>query len=288
LREVIKTRVSFKEERPTLYLISTPIGNLKDITLRALEVLEKVDLIYAEDTRVTLKLLNHYEINKKVVSYHSFNEEERVKEVINNLENGLSIGLCTDAGTPVISDPGYLLVREIKDRFPVVSVPGASAVLAAIISSGLVPEPFTFVGFPERKKGKRNTQLEQYKTYPHTLVFYERGERVLDFVNDLFLVYGKRKCVLAKELTKLHETYYEFTLGTNIENLNFKGEFVVMVSGYVEEETTDKKIIEKVEEFINKGYTKKDAINLTSDELNVSKNKVYQLCINRKTEEENV
>lgn len=284
---MIKTRNSFLENKPTLYLISTPIGNLKDITFRALETLKKVDLIYAEDTRVTFKLLNQYKINKRIESYHSFNEEEKTVEILNNLEKGLSVAFCTDAGTPGISDPGYFLVRKIKNDFPVVSIPGASAVLTAIIASGLTPQPFTFVGFTDKKKGKRKKELEQYKTYPHTLVFYERGSRILEFLNDLFMVFGKRKCVLAKELTKLYETYYEFDLGTEIKDLNFKGEFVVMISGYIEEEITEELIIKTAKEFLIKGFTKKDAVQLTSDKLNVSKNSVYKLIININLEDDN-
>lgn len=279
---MIKTRQSFSENKPTLYLVSTPIGNLKDITLRAIETLKEVDLIYAEDTRVTLKLLNHYDVKNKVLSYHSFNEEEQTIKILENLEKGLSIAFCTDAGTPGISDPGYFLVNKVKDFFPVVSIPGASAILAAIIASGLTPQPFTFIGFTERKSAKRLKDLKAYKTYPHTLVFYERGDRVIDLTNDLFKAFGNRKCVLAKELTKLYETYYEFLLEDPIEELNFKGEFVVMVEGYKQEEITDEEIIKKALEFLDKGYSKKDAINLTSDLLNVNKNKVYELVINIK------
>lgn len=282
---MIKTRSSFLEKRPSLYLVSTPIGNLKDITFRAIETLENVDLIYAEDTRVTNKLLSHYNINKKVISYHSFNEEERAREALNNLEKGLSIAFCTDAGTPGLSDPGYYLVKKAKDLFPVVSVPGASALIAAIVSSGLVPEPFTFVGFPERNKGKRFNQLNDYKTYPHTLVFYERGTRVSSFVKDLFSVFGKRRCVLAKELTKIYETYYEFELGTNIDDLNFKGEFVVLVSGYDKQKITKEQIIITAKDFYKRGYTKKDSINLTSDKLKVNKNLVYETVVDVNLEE---
>lgn len=282
---MIKTRISFLDKKPTLYLVSTPIGNLKDITLRALEILQEVDLIYAEDTRITLKLLEHYNISNQVLNYHSFNEEEKANEILTNLEKGLSIALCTDAGTPGISDPGYYLTSKVKDYFPIVSIPGASALLAALVSSGLVVQPFTFIGFPERKKGKRKSQLESYKKYPHTLVFFERGQRVLDFINDLYNVFGKRKCVLAKELTKIYETFYEFTLGDNIEDLNYKGEFVVMICGYESELVTDEDIINTAINFFKEGNSKKDTISLTSLKLKVNKNKVYDLVININMEE---
>ncbi len=276
---MIQVRYSFTEKRPTLYLVSTPIGNLKDITFRAIETLENVDLIYAEDTRVTLRLLKHYNIEKQVNSYHSFNEVEKSQEILTNLENGLSIAFCTDAGTPGISDPGYFLVKEIKDYFPVVSIPGASAVLAGLVTSGLIPQPFTFIGFTERKSGKRIEQLNEYKEYAHTLVFYERSERVIALVDDLFNVFGKRQCVLAKELTKMYETFVEFELGIDISNLEFRGEYVVLVSGYIKREPTTDEIIETAKEFLLKGYTKKDTINLTSDKLNVNKNIVYEIVI---------
>lgn len=283
---MIKVRHSFTENKPALYFVSTPIGNLKDITFRAVETLEKVDLIYAEDTRVTAKLLSHYNINKQVNSYHSFNEKEKSKEILSNLEKGLSIAFCTDAGTPGISDPGYYLVREIKDYFPVISIPGASAVLAGIVTSGLAPQPFTFIGFTERKSGKRINQLNEYKKYPHTLIFYERSDRIISLIDDLYKVFGKRHCVLAKELTKMYETFIEFELGTDISNLEFKGEYVVMISGYVEHEPSINDIIETAKEFLEKGYTKKDAINLTSDKLNVNKNLVYDLVIKSNLGEE--
>lgn len=276
---MIQARYSFTEKRPTLYLVSTPIGNLKDITFRAIETLENVDLIYAEDTRVTLRLLKHYNIDKQIISYHSFNEVEKSQEILTNLENGLSIAFCTDAGTPGISDPGYFLVKEIKDYFPVVSIPGASAVLAGLVTSGLIPQPFTFIGFTERKSGKRIEQLNEYKEYAHTLVFYERSERVIALVDDLFNVFGKRQCVLAKELTKMYETFVEFELGTDISNLEFRGEYIVLVSGYIKREPTTEEIIETAKEFLLKGYTKKDTINLTSDKLNVNKNIVYEIVI---------
>lgn len=279
---MIKTRISFDENKPKLYLVSTPIGNLKDITYRAVEVFNGVDIIYAEDTRVTSKLLNHYEISKPLESYHSFNEESKAKEILGHLDNGLSIAFCTDAGTPGISDPGYYLVGKIKDRYPVVPIPGASALLGGIVASGLVPQPFTFIGFTDRKSGKRINDLTQYKTLPHTLIFYERAERVVSLCNDLLAVFGKRKCVLAKEITKRYETFYEFDLGTDISDVSFKGEFVVMISGYEKETVNDQSIIDSVNELIDTGYTTKDAINITSKNLDVNKNYVYELTIKNK------
>lgn len=284
--ETIKIRPSFTENKSALYLVSTPIGNLKDITYRAIETFNNVDLIYAEDTRVTNKLLSHYGINKSVYSYHSFNEKEKAKEIHEHLKNGLNVAFCTDAGTPAISDPGYYLVKYIKDDFPIISIPGASAILAGIISSGLVPQPFTFIGFTDRKSGKRKNDLKEYKKYPHTLVFYERAERIPSLVNDLYSVFGNRKCVLAKELTKMFETYIEFELKDNISSLDFKGEYVVMISGYVSKEVTEKDIKITLNSFFKDDFSLKDSVKLTSEKLNVNKNLVYEIAINIKSEEE--
>ncbi len=282
---LIKTQVSFQNQKATLYLISTPIGNFSDITFRAVEILGFVDVIYAEDTRVTLKLLNYYNIKKSVYSYHSFNEETKYQEIYNHLEKGLNVGYVTDAGTPLISDPGYFLVSKIRTHFNVVSIPGASAVLAALVSSGLIPEPFTFVGFIERKKLQRIKTLRKYKDFNHTLIFYERADRVKDLVADLYLVMGKRKCVFARELTKIYETIYEFNLGDNIENITFKGEFVVLVEGAKTLKISDEKILSVYQELLKEGKLKSEAIRQTASLLNVKKNFVYELVLKAENKE---
>ncbi len=283
---MIKERISFDKNKPKLYLVSTPIGNLKDITYRAVEVFKWVDIIYAEDTRLTSHLLHNYGIKRKVESYHKFNEKERTVEIIEHLDNGLSIAFCTDAGTPAISDPGYYLVSQVKDKYPVVPIPGASALLAALVASGLVPQPFTFIGFTDKKSGKRINDLRQYKSLTHTLVFYERAERVVSLCNDLFTLMGKRKCVLAKELTKIYETFYEFELGDDLSGLTLKGEFVVMISGYEKETITDELIINEVNTYIDSGYSTKDAIKIASKNLDINKNYVYDLYIKNKDDKE--
>ncbi len=280
----MKIRKSFQTKKPTLYLISTPIGNLKDLTIRALETLKKVDIIYAEDTRVTTKLLELYEIKKPLYSYHSFNEEQAIKEIFKHLENGLSIGYCTDAGTPGISDPGYYLVAEIKDYFPIVSIPGASSILAALVSSSLVPQPFTFVGFVGRKQTQRKKMLSVYKDYPHTLIFFESANRLSGLLDSLFEVYGKRKCVVARELTKLFETFYEFYLGDDYSKIELKGEFVVLVEGYQKDQISRDDILKLVDELLTQGMSKKDAIKKVSEKLEVAKNLVYQEVIKREKE----
>lgn len=192
-----------------LYLIATPIGNLKDITYRALETIEAVDVLYAEDTRVTHKLLSHYHIKKSLKIYHDHNETDMVFEIKNTLSKGLSVGIVSDAGTPMINDPGYTIVKAIKDDFQVVSIPGPSAYLTALTSSGLIPQPHTFIGFLDTKQSKRLQTIEAFKYSPSTLLFYERGSRLNTTITDLYQVLGQRQAVVARELTKLYETFYE-------------------------------------------------------------------------------
>lgn len=274
------TRQSFTEVKPTLYLISTPIGNLKDITNRALETLNTVQVIFAEDTRNTLKLLSHYEITKPVKSYHEHNQKSAAQEVLKHLENGDSVGLVTDAGTPAISDPGFDLVLQVKDRFPVVPIPGASAVLAAIVASGLVPQPFTFFGFLDRTISKRQSELNKLSGLPHTLVFYERGDRVKDTLADMLKMLGDRKVVLAKELTKQFETFYEGNITQLIEgDIHEKGEFVILVSGKTDIEVSSGDIPTDVKEYVLLGYSEKEAIKKVASELGVHKNEVYQAVL---------
>lgn len=269
-------KIHISDTKPALYLISTPIGNLKDITFRAIETLEMVDVIYAEDTRVTLKLLNHYNIKKPLRTYHSHNEDVATLEVIKDLREGLNVALTTDAGTPGISDPGFHLVRSVKSEFPVVSIPGASAVLTALVSSGLIPQPFTFVGFLDRKKNKRIEMLKRFDM-PHTVVFYERADRIEDVLSSMEEVYGKREVVIARELTKKFETFYRFDLGDDISDIELRGEFVVMVSGRNDEVKID--MIKEVNNLIENGLSKSDAIKAVATFYKVAKNDVYQEVI---------
>lgn len=275
-------RQSFTNQRPTLYLIATPIGNLNDITLRALEVIKEVDYLYAEDTRVTAKLLQHYNINKELISYHKFNEEEKLLDIKEKLEQGYNIGFCSDAGMPSISDPGYALASSFKADYNVVVIPGASASLTALVGSGLVIEPFTFIGFLEKKKGQKEKQILQYKDYEHALVFYETATRLNDSLDSLYKVLGNRKTVVARELTKIYETYYEFNLGDDVSEITLKGEFVIIVEGSSKIDATDEDILNLLKEYINNNYTKKEAIKQVSEKLNVNKNRVYQLTIDNK------
>jgi probable S-adenosylmethionine-dependent methyltransferase, YraL family len=240
----MKTQQSYAESNlGTLYLVPTPIGNLDDMTFRAVQTLKEVDLVACEDTRVTQKLLNHFEIDTAKVSYHEHNVHAQTNELIRDLLDGKNIAQVSDAGMPSISDPGVELVAAaVTQNIPVVPLPGANAALTALIASGLAPQPFTFYGFLSRKKSELNEELEQLKDKTETLMFYESPHRLVRFLKELVNVFGEeRKVVLARELTKRYE---EFIRGTAKEVLDWadetelRGEFVVLVAGNdeVEEE----------------------------------------------------
>ena len=210
---------------PSLYLVATPIGNLEDITLRALRVLKEVDLIACEDTRQTLKLLNHYGIQTRLVSYHEHNEMTKAAELVVNLEGGAKIALVTDAGMPGISDPGFRLIAlAIRHHVPVIPIPGASAFLAALVASGLPTDSFRFSGFLPSKAGQRRKVLESVKASPRTQVFYEAPHRLLETLSDISELLGSdRHVVVAREVTKLHEEFLRGRAGEILEEFKSRG-----------------------------------------------------------------
>jgi 16S rRNA (cytidine1402-2'-O)-methyltransferase len=220
---------------PTLYLVGTPIGNLEDITLRALRVLKEVDVIACEDTRQTQKLLNHYAISTRTTSYHEHNEMTRSAELVKEMQEGASVALVTDAGMPGISDPGYRLIAlTIRHRVPVVPIPGASAFLAALVASGLPTDSFRFGGFLPAKRGERRAALEAVKNSPRTQVFYEAPHRVVEALSDVCEVLGNdRHVVIAREVTKLHEEFLRGRAGEVLEILKsrelVKGEITLLI-----------------------------------------------------------
>jgi 16S rRNA (cytidine1402-2'-O)-methyltransferase len=226
---------------PALYLVATPIGNLEDITLRAVRVLKEVDLIACEDTRQTQKLLNHYGITTRTISYHEHNEMTRAAELVKEMQEGASVSLVTDAGMPGISDPGYRLISlAIRHHLPVVPIPGASAFLAALVASGLPTDSFRFSGFLPAKRGERRAVLEAIKTSPRTQVFYEAPHRIVEALSDVVEVLGKdRHVVIAREVTKLHEEFLRGRAGEVLEALKardaVKGEITLLI-GKAEEE----------------------------------------------------
>ncbi len=219
-----------------LYVVATPIGNLEDITLRALKTLARVDLIAAEDTRHTRRLLAAHGIRKKLISYHEHNEAQRAAALMTQLAQGAHIALVTDAGTPTVSDPGYRFVQAAAAQgLPVVPIPGVSAAIAALSAAGLATDSFTFIGFPVRKKAKRLDQLKTLATCPHTLIFYQSPHRLTAFIHELIAAMGDRPAVLARELTKLHEEFIRCPLSqmaTQLETRDkIRGECTLLVNG---------------------------------------------------------
>ena len=220
----------------TLFVVATPIGNLEDITLRAIKTLHSVDLIAAEDTRHTRRLLTAHDIESGLISYHEHNEQQRTPELMDRLKKGASIALVSDAGTPTVSDPGYRLVQAAAaHQIPVVPIPGVSAAIAALSASGLATDSFTFIGFPARKKAKRHRQLKELANSPHTLIFYQSPRRVVLLLEELSAAMGDRTAVVARELTKLHEEFIHGTLSEIAAELKqrpaVKGECTLLVEG---------------------------------------------------------
>jgi len=217
----------------TLFVVATPIGNLADISSRALETLRNVDLIACEDTRQTLKLLSHFGVQRPLTSYHEFNEREKSVELAERIEHGDSIALVSDAGTPAISDPGYRLVRLCRERgLTVVAIPGANAAITALSASGLPSDNFHFVGFLPPRKSARREHLESLRSYRGTLIFYESPHRVLSTLDDMQEVLGDRETCIGRELTKLHEEYVFGKLSEVRTRIKEMGEFVIVVGGF--------------------------------------------------------
>jgi 16S rRNA (cytidine1402-2'-O)-methyltransferase len=269
---------AFQNQSPTVYLIATPIGNFEDITFRAINTLKKIDVIYAEDTRVTLNLLKHYDIEKPLKSFHEHNKQLALPQVMSDLENGKSVGLVSDAGMPLISDPGYELVLMAHEKgFNVVSIPGANAALAALSVAGIAPQPFLFYGFLPMKATKRASELARLKAVPETLVFYEAPHRVNETLLALYSAFGDRDAAIVREITKLFEEIIKGTLGELQTIGDLKGEIVIVVSGLqpeAPEEITDIKA--EIDRLIATGMTKNDAIKQVANGKNVHKSIVYK------------
>lgn len=268
-----------------LYLVATPIGNLEDITFRALSILKEADVIAAEDTRHTQKLLNHFEIQTPTLSYHEHSRKDREEQIIAMLKAGKNVALVSDAGLPAISDPGQELVAAcLREEIPVVPIPGVNAALSALVASGLSTASFLFLGFLPREKKKREGVLMHYRDYPDTLAIYEAPHRLKEMLNDLLEVLGDRQIVVARELTKRHE---EFIRGKVSEILSLleteplKGEMTVLVEGN-QGEVADAhpwweglSISSHIELWMEKGLTTKEAIKKVAEERQIPKREVY-------------
>mgnify|MGYP005961221593 FL=1 len=271
-----------------LYLIATPIGNLKDITYRAVEILKEVDVIAAEDTRHSLKLLNYLEISKPMISYHRHNEDTKTTELIKILQEGKSIGLITDAGTPGISDPGEEVVKEaIKEQIEVIPIPGACALINALIASGLGTKEFTFYGFLPLDKKLRNEKFEDIQKQNKTIIFYEAPHRLIKTLQEMEQRLGNIEVVLAKELTKIHETFTRGTIEEVLETLeDVKGEYIILFENHAKtekqieiENINQLSIEEQFEIYTKKGLSKKDAIKQIAKNNKVPKDTIYKRFI---------
>lgn len=275
---------SFESHRPTLYLVPTPIGNRQEMTERALKILESVDCIAAEDTRNTRTLLQMYGIHTPLISHHEHNQAQSIQQITDRLAQGQSLAVVSDAGYPLISDPGQNLVRRILEQgYPVVSVSGANAALNALVASGLDCHHYVFYGFLDHKSSHRKKELERLATIPFTMIFYEAPHRIEVTLKDILEVLGDRNMCLARELTKVHEEYLRGTVSEILAvAASCKGEMVIVIEGAVKKEDPDMdQLAQKVLKYAET-MRLKDAAAQVSKEYNVSKNQLYQMALQQK------
>lgn len=277
---------TFTNNKSTLYLVATPIGNLEEMTYRSINILKSVKLIACEDTRNTKILTSHYNIETPLLSYHEHNERMMCDKIINILKEGNDVALVSDAGYPLISDPGSILVDEVlKNGFNVTTISGPCAFLNALVSSNMDLSSFTFIGFLDPKSSARKKQLEKLKDKKETLIFYESVHRIEETLNDFLNVLGDRKITLARELTKKFEEYTRGSISEVIASINefTKGEFVIVVEGNKKEETFDDNfILDEVNKLIERGERSKSAIEIVASTHHLKKNYVYDLYIKNK------
>lgn len=281
-------------EKGTLYIVGTPIGNLGDITLRAIETLKNVDMILAEDTRQTLKLLNHLNIEKHMISYHRHNEDEKIEKVVEYLNTKKNLALVSDAGMPVISDPGQNLVKYlVQNGYNVEVIPGVTALATAIVGSGIDSTRFTFEGFLSINKKQRKARLSELKNETRTMIFYEAPHKIFATLKDMKEYFGNRNICVARELTKIHEEYIYTTIYEEIEEISLngiKGEIVLVIEGISEElkEKEENEYLKSVTSRelvlneIKNGLDKKEAIKKVAKLKGLNKNDVYKECLELK------
>ena len=277
-----------------LYICGTPIGNLEDITLRALRILKEVNLIAAEDTRHTLKLLNHYQINTKITSYYEYNKFKKAPYLVEILKNGQDIALVSDAGMPGISDPGYVLINlALKNNIKIIPVPGVSALITALVVSGLSTDKFVFEGFLPRKIKERKRCFKGIENEERTIIFYETPHRLKRALKDMLEIWGDRKVVIARELTKIYEEIIRGKLSqvlTEISTKEIKGEITLIVQGgnkkkendsidFLKDECIMQEYLKKLK---NQGYSNKDIIKIAQEKINIPKNLIYKKLLEMK------
>jgi 16S rRNA (cytidine1402-2'-O)-methyltransferase len=275
----------------TLYVVATPIGNMDDITVRALDVFGRVDLIAAEDTRHTGKLLKHHQIKCRLMSYHEHNEKERTPLLVERLKSGSSIALVSNAGTPTVSDPGYMLLQKaLENNIKVVPIPGPSALLAALSISGLPTDSFIFIGFCAKKKSRRLKQLQKFASETRTLIFYENPGRILAFMNEIKDIMGDRYGILCREMTKLHEEFLRGRLSEVIKMLSdrpaVKGECTLLVKGSEENISVSQDIVraELIKVLEKKDKKLSQVSKIIAQKYGLSKNEVYDEALKLKAE----
>jgi len=271
---------SFENDKPTLYLVATPIGNLKEMNERGIEILKEVDVIAAEDTRNTMKLLSHFGIKTRCIAHHLHNEKESANGLIKMLEEGYNIALVSDAGYPLLSDPGQVVVNlVIEAGFNVVPISGSNAALNAVVASGLSAQPFLFYGFLGSSEKERIATLQELKNYPQTLIFYEAPHRIEKMLKSALEVLGNRKMCLARELTKKHEEFIRGNIRDVLEVVDeLKGEMVVVIEGCKKEKDSISidLIYGRINEHIENGLSSKEAIKKVAKEYGISKNELYK------------
>ena len=262
---------------PSVYLVPTPIGNLEDMTFRAIKILKMVDVIFSEDTRVTLQLLNYFDIKNKLIHLDDHNEDIVKDRVISYLKEGKNVAIVTDRGTPIISDPGYKTVKFLRDNgYNVIALPGACALIPAIVASSISSEHFTFYGFLSSKEKKMYDELESLKDNEYTLIFYEAPHRILKTLKAMLEVFGDRYISISREISKLHESVFVGTISQALNSFNeVKGEFVIVVSAGEEIIDSEMSIIDNVNMYIKSGLSSMDAIKRVAKERKIPKNVVY-------------
>ncbi len=273
--------------KPTLYLVPTPIGNLGDMTYRGVEILKNSEVIFSEDTRESKKLLDYFDIKKKLIPCHKFNEDDVYVKVLDYLNQGFDVSIITDRGTPSISDPGYVSVfKVINSGFNVVCLPGATAFTPAIVNSGLNPNKFLFYGFLNSKKNAKKKELEELKLLKYTIIFYESPYRVIETLELIKEIMGERHVSISREISKKHEEVYRGTIEEVIKELGEpKGEFVIVVEENKDTENYDDlDIIDHINKLVKKGMRDKDAIKEVSKLHNMPKSEVYKMYIDNKEE----
>ena len=273
---------SFEKEGAALYVVATPIGNLSEMTPRAIEVLKSVDVIAAEDTRNTMRLCAHFGIHTRLIAHHKYNEETSADGLLDLLDKGHSVALVSDAGYPLVSDPGYVAVQKIIEKgYPVIPISGSNAMLAALVASGLDTQHFLFYGFLKAQEKERVKELQALADYPFTMVFYEAPHRIEKMLKSMLTVFEDRNICLARELTKKHEELIRGTISEILEIVGeCKGEMVVVVEGAKEKEAivdaTSPLVYEEIHRYIQEGLTTNAAIKRVAKKMGLSKNEVYK------------